>query len=66
MQKLPQKNHTFQIRFAETGYPQTYENIPSISTLMQNILKDYKIEITNQKIISKNGMLLDGTSVIDD
>jgi hypothetical protein len=33
---------------------------------MQNILKDYKIDLANQKIIAKNGMMLDGSSIIDD
>jgi hypothetical protein len=37
-----------------------------MSMLMQNILKDYKIELCNQKIISKKGYLLDSSSPLDD
>lgn len=55
----------FEIRFADTGHPQIYDNVGSIEMLQQMIFKDYKIEKNNQRLFTKKGLIITAANKIE-
>jgi hypothetical protein len=44
-----------EIRMAESGYSYHYSNLTTVHALMHEIRKGFKLELEDQKIITKNG-----------
>jgi hypothetical protein len=44
-----------EIRLAESGHSYHYSQLTNVHSLMQEVRKDFKIELEDQKIIMKSG-----------
>lgn len=53
------------VRFADTGHFHVFERVDSIDTLQQLIQKQLKIEIADQKLISKSGHVVSASNPLD-
>lgn len=49
-----------EVRFALTGHAHSIENVVSIEQLKDQLFKQYKIELNDQKLIAKSGHIIVG------